>query len=88
MKNKSSALKQPVKRKPPAIHLIDKPRPHLPIPADMELRLRQRIANAARYHERMRSVYSVNWCGKLYLSNDTGDLVDQVIADLSKECAT
>jgi hypothetical protein len=63
-------------------------RPHLPVDAYTEWQLRKRIANAARYHERLRSCYSVNWLGKQYISQNTDELVDLVITDLVKHCTT
>jgi hypothetical protein len=50
--------------------------------------LRMRIVNQARYHSSCpNQPYSVRWDGQTFYSDDTMDLVDQVIAwlKLSKE---
>ena len=47
--------------------------------------LRMRIANQARYnHNRPNAPYSVTWDGQTFVSDDTFDLVNQVIKWLKK----
>ena len=47
--------------------------------------LRMRIAQHARYHSnRPNTPYGVTWDGQTFNSDDTGELVDQVIVWLKK----
>jgi len=49
------------------------------------IQLRMQIANAARYYAHQPNTpYGVMWDGQTFWSDDTGELVDQVIAWLKK----
>jgi len=44
--------------------------------------LREHIMSKTRYHSSLKKCYVVKWEGKIYSSNDTKDLVEQVLKDV------